>query len=298
MKDGKAVSSAELTQRSLGEGVRVVPIKAGLQGILFAPPGEGRHPGVLVLGGSEGGLPVDKALWLSAHGYSAFALAYFNNGDGLPKKLSAIPLEYFGQAIAWMMNRPEIDPEKIAVVGASRGGELALQLGSMFGQIKAVVAYVPASYRHAACCGSTPHEYAWTWNGTPLSFASARDIQDLLSVRFAEIPVERIKGPVLLVSGSSDHVWPSSMMTADMEGRLKSAHFAYPVERLNYTKAGHLAGRPAIAPVWHTEFSEKDSDAKEDWGGSPQGDAESTLDAIPKVLDFLCHSLGTCPANP
>ncbi len=31
-----------------------------------------------------------------------------------------------------MMRRPEIQPDRIAVMGHSRGGELALQLGSMY----------------------------------------------------------------------------------------------------------------------------------------------------------------------
>jgi dienelactone hydrolase len=37
-------------------------------------------------------------------------------------------------------------------MGASRGGELALQLGAMFPRIAAVVAYAPASVRIASCC--------------------------------------------------------------------------------------------------------------------------------------------------
>jgi len=42
------------------------------------------------------------------------------------------PLEYFAKAIAWMRNHPAVTSDKLAVIGASRGGELALLLGATF----------------------------------------------------------------------------------------------------------------------------------------------------------------------
>jgi len=125
------------------------------------------------VGGSEGGMPLGKAAWLASRGYAALALAYFRYDD-LPPLLEGIPLEYFGSALAWMMQRPEISADRIAVVGTSRGGELALQLGSMFPQIKAVVAFVPANVRYPACCGNTRVPYAWTWRGQALAFEFPR----------------------------------------------------------------------------------------------------------------------------
>jgi len=70
---------------------------------------------VLVLSGSNGGVPVRPAAWLAAPGYAALALAYFRYED-LPPLLEAIPLEYFQRALAWMVKRPEIDPQRIAVI--------------------------------------------------------------------------------------------------------------------------------------------------------------------------------------
>ncbi len=121
------------------------------------------------LGGSEGGVPARRAAWLASYGYAAFALAYFGD-EGLPSKLEAIPLEYFDSAIDRMMQRPEIDPAQIGVVGASRGWELALQLGSMYPQIQAVVAYVPANLRYESCCDRSG-KAAWTWHGRALSYS-------------------------------------------------------------------------------------------------------------------------------
>ena len=283
-------AEAELEQLTLAPGVTTTPVRDdGLRGILFTPPGEGRHPAVLVLSGSNGGVPVRPAAWLAAHGYAALALAYFRYED-LPPLLEAIPLEYFQRALAWMTKRPEIDPQRIAVMGTSRGGELALQLGSMFPQITAVVAYVPADVRFPACCGMTHVPYAWTWQGRGLAFVPRRMLGARESVPEAAIQVERTHGPILTVSGEDDHVWHSVAMSESVMARLKRAHFPYRFENLKYAHAGHAAGRPSIQPAWHGAMRHPVSGNEMDLGGSPKGDAESTMDAIPKVLGFLADA--------
>jgi dienelactone hydrolase len=292
VQNGKQVSSAQLEQRTVADGVHQIKIEGQLHGVLFVPGSNGRYPGVLVVGGSEGGLPIQKAAWLASHGFAAMALAYFRYED-LPPDLEAIPLEYFGRALGWMMQRPEILPDRIAVVGTSRGGELALQLGSMFPQITAVVAYVPASVRYAACCGNTRVPYAWTWHGQSLTYYSPRGMGVLnpTAALGAGIAVEHTHGPVLLISGGDDGVWPSAQMTDAIVGRLKGAHFSYPVEDLKYPHAGHLAGFPEIVPAWHGSVRHPVSGAMMDFGGTAKGDAQSSLDAIPKVLEFLRTNL-------
>lgn len=295
--DGKQAAITQLDQRAVSSGVRQIKVEGKLHGILFVPAADGPHPGVLVVGGSEGGVPRARAAWLASHGYTALALAYFRYED-LPKDLEAIPLEYFGTALAWMIGRPEIVPGRIAVVGVSRGGELALQLGSMYPQIQAVVAYVPSNVRYPSCCGGTRLPYAWTWKGQPLGFVPQRSLKNPAAVMMshAQIAVEQTHGPILLISGEDDGVWESSVMASEIVDRLKSAHFAFPVEHLKYPHAGHRAGRPEIVPTWHGKLTQLVSGRGMDMGGTPQGDANSSLDAIPKVLGFLDKSLG--PARP
>ncbi len=289
-RKGGSAATAELEQISMADGVRRVDLKGALHGALFEPTATGPHPGVLVLGGSEGGVPLKNAAWLASHGYAALALAYFRYED-LPAQLEAIPLEYFGQAVAWMMQRPEITPERIGVMGTSRGGELALQLGSIYSQIKAVVAYVPASVRYPACCGDTRAPYAWTLGGRPLQFAMPRLGRGLDLQRESAIEVEKTSGPILVISGEDDGVWPSSSMAGEVVSRLKLNHFTYHYEHLRYAHAGHRAGHPAIMPEWHGAIRHPVSGREIHWGGTPQGNAESSLDASPKVLDFLRQSL-------
>jgi dienelactone hydrolase len=295
--NGQEVAKAQLEQKRIAGGVQRIKLEGQLHGVLFLPDGPGPHPGVLVLGGSEGGLMPGKAAWLASRGYAALALAYFRYED-LPPLLEAVPLEYFGNALAWMMQRPEIESGRIAVMGTSRGGELALQLGSMYPQIRAVVAYVPANVRIAACCGNTHVPYAWTWKGQPLSYAFPRILRNPAAAMSAAIAVEHTHGPVLLISGEDDGVWPSNMMSNSVVSRLKQSHFPYAVEHLNYAHAGHRAGRPEVVPAWHGRIVNPTAGREENLGGNVEGDAQSSLDAIPKVLEFLRQSLQASPSQP
>ncbi len=290
MRNGAQVARAQLEQQMIAEGVRQIKLVGELHGILFLPNSSGTHPGVLVVGGSEGGAPLQKAAWLASHGYAALALAYFRYED-LPPRLEAIPLEYFARALGWMMQRPEISADQIAVVGTSRGGELALQLASMYPQVRAVVAYVPANVRFPACCGDTRVPYAWTWKGQPLTYLPLRSSNDPRAAMAAAIPVEHTHGAILLISAQDDGVWDSSRMADSIVNRLKSSHFSYPVQHLKYAHAGHRAGRPEIVPTWHGMVKHPVSGREENLGGNPKGDAESSLDAIPKVLEFLQENL-------
>jgi dienelactone hydrolase len=297
LRDGRQVANARLELLMVANGVQRIKLEGQIHGVLFLPSANGPHPGVLVLGGSEGGLPRERAAWLASRGYAALALAYFRYED-LPPRLEGIPLEYFGNALAWMMQRPEILPDRIAVTGTSRGGELALQLGSMYPQIRAVAAYVPASVRFPACCGNTAVPYAWTWRGQPLSYVLPRFLRNPTAMTQASIPVEHTRGPVLLISGVDDGVWPSEMMANAVVARLKQSHFPYAVEHLKYPHAGHRAGRPEVVPTWHGRVVNPTSGREEDLGGSPEGDAQSSLDAIPRVLEFLRQSLQGGPSQP
>ena len=111
--DGKPVSTVLLEQLAIADGVRQINVDGAIPGVLFVPGTSRRHPGVIVLGGSEGGAPLRRAAWLASHGFEALALAYSRYAN-LPSELQAIPLEYFGSALGWMLDREDILAHKIA----------------------------------------------------------------------------------------------------------------------------------------------------------------------------------------
>ena len=184
-------------------------------------------------------------------GLTVFSLAYFGI-DGLPPALANIPLEYFEAAFIWLAEQPEVVPNAYALVGGSKGGELALLLGSRYSQVKAVAAFVPGSVVFEGL--SWGSKSSWTHGGkelayVPFSFLAAlAALKEMRSQRFlqahaialrntkavekAAIPVENIRGPVLLISGTKDQMWPSTQMCEQMMARLSDAHFPFSYQHL------------------------------------------------------------------
>ena len=52
------VASAQMEQLGVAEGVQQIKVEGQLHGVLLLPNTKERHPGVLVVGGSEGGMPL------------------------------------------------------------------------------------------------------------------------------------------------------------------------------------------------------------------------------------------------
>jgi dienelactone hydrolase len=273
-------------------------------------PGDGRrHPGVLVLGGSEGGLGLpDAAVLLASHGFTTLSLAYFGV-KGLPPTLQNIPLEYFAQAFAWLRARPATDPRFVGVLGASRGAEAALQFAAINPDVNAVVARSPSYVRwEGATARQLPGGPAWTWHGQPLAYApihiplwfGARfawdslwrepmpytplflhNLQDLGDTARFEIPVENIHGPVLLLSGKDDQKWPSSMMAARLMERLRQHGHPYADRHLSYAGAGHWIP---------DEYLPTAGSGHRMIGGTPAGTARAQADSWPKILQFFIQA--------
>jgi dienelactone hydrolase len=110
-------------------------------------------------------------------------------------------------------------------------------------------------------------------------------------VERAIIPVERTQGPILLISGQDDQLWPSTMLAQIALRRLTQHAFAFPVEHLGYPSAGHLIGIPYTATtVRHARHRVLGHDFS--FGGTPAGDAFARADSWPKVLVFLATALG------
>jgi dienelactone hydrolase len=235
---------------------RVEMREAGLVGRLYALAGVSRRTGLLMLTGSGGGYPDEAAARdLARAGYPVLALAYFRDREGHPaeleqKELRNVPLEYIFKALDWLEARPEVRPDRIAVMGESRGAELALMIGSLRSDVAGVIAYSPQELRWAAVGGGGP---AWTLHGVALPYAEGiynratpmSQFTDILDgpadVRdAAAIDVERIHGPVLLISSRADALSPSARMANDIEARLRAHGFSYRVENVQYDDASHL----------------------------------------------------------
>ena len=246
----------------------------GLYGEYFRPSAESPRPAVLVLGGSEGGLNplvIREAALLADHGYTALALAYFRE-PGLPATLSHIPLEYFTHALNWLQQQPGVDRRRLAVMGTSRGGELALLLAAHDRRLHAVISYSGSGVVVSAP-GTDGRVPAWTWRGKPVPWApSERDW------RHGLIPVSQINGPMLLIAGTNDRLWPSPVLlrTALTDARLH--HHPFPDRLLVYKGAGHLIQPP---------YTAVDATIGSRYGGNAADQERADEDSWRHVLRFL-----------
>lgn len=304
--DGRVIGSRTILRRAVSENVRIVPVRErGLVGTAYFPADAGRRPAVLVLPGSQGGIPGpgSPAGGLASRGYVVLGLAYFNV-EGLPALLQNIPLEYFATAVEWLKSQPFVDPTRIGVLGTSRGGELALLLGSTYpSSFRAVVANVPSSvvWPGISDDSETP---AWTLNGKPVVNVpgrftredlalSGRDrfskrMNDSAALTRAAIPVERIAAPLLMFSAKDDQVWPSDIFAARVVERLEAHQFKYPVEHYSYENAGHMIARPYVptSDVRRVNIHPV-SKRPNMMGGTPEGQARANEDFWEKLLAFL-----------
>ena len=205
----------------------------------------------------------------------------------------------------------------LAVCGQSRGGELALLLGATFPEINAVIAWMPSGVVFWALGlaepGDTRPRAAWTYRGKPLPFLQQnntsigpapvavpgrpvayaefyrRHLQDKRAVERAAIQVERTRGPILLVSGEDDQMWPSSELADIALRRLEAHRHPYPFQHLKYVAAGHTI----IIPYWpltvraHTLGVEGLDGVLLSYGGTAKADAEAGVDAWRNTLAFL-----------
>lgn len=162
------MAARNVTKRPIRDGVLV--------GVLATPGGAGPAPGVLLLGGAEGGLHEQDAEDLAAHGFTVLALAYFGM-PGLPEGLVDIPLEYFSRGLDVLAAQPRTG-ERFGVTGASRGGEAALLIGAHDERIAAVVSVVGSGLLTAGVdfrLGTLPDVLtgapaSWTIGGQRLPF--------------------------------------------------------------------------------------------------------------------------------
>ena len=304
--DGRVVAVAQLERRWVSADVRITPLnEGGLVGQLFEPTDAARHPAILVLGGSEGGHDDADAALLASKGYVTLALAYFGE-NSLPKSLVKIPLEYLKAGIDWLRKRNSVDPDRLAVIGASKGAELALLLGATYPEIKAVVAIAPTSVAWSGL-GAPYYVPSWTLQGQAVPYVQSRPSMSELfhfyfggatgwrpayenglkhkeEVEKAAIHVEKTNGPLLLISGTSDGMWPSDEMATDVMNRLNGAHHPFADQHLSYVGAGHTLMQPYTSHL-------SDASWRSFVGGSPEADSGAFADAYPKMIGFLAHAL-------
>lgn len=273
----------------------------------FPGKGESPRPAILLIGGSEGGLKEYRNIYarqLAAEGYSVLYPGYFETHEN-NRAFNLVPLETFHTALAWLRARADVDANRIAVVGHSKGGEAALLIASSDPRIAAVVAAMPSDVVWQgfdfSSMDMSKMSSSWTRGGRPLAYVPyilpawhewvtggsgtlARMYGTSWDARAdhpaAAIAIDRIAAPILLICGEKDMIWPSCSMARAAETRARDA------EVLAYPNAGHWAFGPASG------LSVGDRKYLGTMGGTIESEIAARRDQWPKVLAFLAQHLG------
>lgn len=210
------------------------------------------QPLIVGLGGSEGGNAWTSDYWKKTRdqfieqGYAFLALGYFGC-KGTPDTLNKIAIEDIYNAIKIATKNKLLNKKKVAIIGGSRGADLALLIASYYKDIDCVVSIVGSN---AVFPGHTNHftTSCWTYQNKELPFVPVNDaavpfmikrdlrgsfeamLKDSVSVENASIRVEKIKGSVFFLSATKDEICPSTPMAETMIARLKKNNFKYHYE--------------------------------------------------------------------
>lgn len=284
-------------------------------GTICTPQTAGKHPAILLLGGSEGGDMMSRAApGFAAKGYVAASVAYFGL-PGLPRTLEDIPVETVGKALDDIAKRGDVDPSRIAIMGISKGGEFALLAASTYAQIHAVVAAVPSPFAWQGIAqGPSAPESSWTIGGKAVPYVAysstmgqifmtaftqhkALDLrpgyaasmqENKAQIAPAMFKLENIRGPVMMLGADEDQIWDSDAQSQIGMLYLAQHHHPYADVFLHYAGAGHIflfssPDRPmtqaSMGPIALL------------LGGTAQANAAAAAQAWPRIYAFLDSAL-------
>lgn len=320
--DGRIVARADARLRAGASDVALREVRdPEVIGVFARDRGAERRPAIIVLGGSEGGL--DTARWaaplLASKGYAVLGLAYFQGGEPalttLSPNLELIPLEKLEAARDWLASQPGVDASRIAVVGVSKGAELALIAGATFPWVTVVGAFAPS---HVVWEGIPPDDQAdrsaassWTYRGRPLPYVrwskaaerrgdltrAATGSSRLTEVHLeslseyaadgpaAAIPIERSRAAIFIAAGSDDGMWPSAYSAESLREQLARRDRSL-ASHFELHPTGHLIMGTGWGPT--TQFQRERGRLQ---GGNARLDSEAQRMIWPAFLEFLQRHL-------
>ncbi|KAG8429648.1 hypothetical protein GDO86_016187 [Hymenochirus boettgeri] len=290
---GPLLATATQERCFLGDGVRRILVREGkVRGCIFLPPGEGPFPGVIEIQGTGGGLLDYKACLLANKGFVTLALAYYGYED-LPKHMKEFHLEYFEEAVNFMLQHPKVKGPGIGLLGHSKGGDLALSMSAFLKGITAT-AVVNGSIANV---GAALHYKDITLPPIPfdpkkITFPEdgVGDIRNVLSnpleepYRASLIPLGRADSKFLIIVGNDDRNWKSDFF-AQVACDLLAEQGKEKPEVVWYSGAGHYI-EPPYFPLCKASMH-KLVGLPVVWGGELKAHAMAQVDSWQRIQAFF-----------
>uniref|UniRef100_A0A8C5KMG0 BAAT/Acyl-CoA thioester hydrolase C-terminal domain-containing protein n=1 Tax=Jaculus jaculus TaxID=51337 RepID=A0A8C5KMG0_JACJA len=257
----------------------------------------GPFPGIIDIYGVGGGLLEYRASLLAGHGFAVMAVAYYDFED-LPKVPNTLEMEYFEEAVCYLLQHPQVKGPDIGLLGLSLGADICLSMASFLKNISATV-----SINGSAFCANRPIHYKQTTipalgydlRRTKTTFSGILDILDVRNdiVGGCEnpsmIPIEKAKGPLLFIVGQDDHNWRSDLYAQVASERLQT-HGKEKPQIISYPGTGHYI-EPPYFPVCLASLHTLVNKAVI-WGGEVRAHSKAQIDAWKQILSFFGKHLG------
>lgn len=145
---------------------------------------------------------------LLAQGIATLSVDYPTDFLSVDESLGGFDLAEFANSIfLFVSSRPELDPSRLAFIGLSVGGRLALHLASMNPErVKAIVT-LSAPLNNANDLEAFASQYSTETMMPAVSLHAA--LYELFGQTPLEYSLDKIQAPTLLIAGGKDNVVPS-----------------------------------------------------------------------------------------
>ncbi|XP_029454501.1 acyl-coenzyme A thioesterase 1-like isoform X2 [Rhinatrema bivittatum] len=220
------------------------------------------------------------------------ALAYYGYDD-LTKEMKEFHLEYFEEAVNYMLQHPQVKGPGIGLLGHSKGGDLVLSMAAF---LKGITASVTINGSIANVAAFLHYKDVTL---PPLGFESKRakinksgivDIVDVLNNplegpnRKSLIPVGKAEGQFLFIVGEDDRNWKSEFF-ARTASDLLLEHGKVKPEIICYPGAGHYI-EPPFFPLCSASIHFLVG-LPTLWGGEPKAHSLAQDNSWQKIQDFF-----------
>jgi dienelactone hydrolase len=271
---------------------------------------------IVWLGGSGSNLAINSTICapLASHGFNVLSVPFFGE-NGLPPKLSRIPLEYFEKVFAWLKNNPITAGKEIQILGMSKGAELALILASRYPFITRVALFAPHAYCFQGI--ALKNESSWTYEGKDLPYIRLKNswlFADMLksfiknepfeyasifkkglavaeNKEIALIKVENARADLLLFTSKECGMWNTYDGSVEIMATLKEHNYPHTYDLVVYEDAGEPYLVPYVFPV-SISSAKMAPRLVLSMGGTLEGNHHARVDSWDKAIAFLSQPSG------
>lgn len=231
---------------------------------------------------------------LASKGFACLAIAYFNYGD-LPKTLTTLDIEYFEEAVEYILQQPNVIPDRCGVLASSKGANVGLAMGIYLKKVTAVM-----------CIGgllvgdtTTTYKGRELWKPAEMGKAYEMDKDNILRINKDAMKMLTYDHPsmppceiapedthFLLICGEEDGV-PSKLTLEAMAYRMKLYGRESRCHTIVYSGAGHIIEPPYNTHAHQSLYSLAGLKTIFRWGGEPLATCRAQEDNWHNMRKFI-----------